>query len=128
MIVVDASVLIAHLEAGDQHHERARALLVGVDGDMLAASPVTLAEVLVGPARSGSLGRAQTQIADLEVVVVALPDDAPARLATLRAQTGLKLPDCCVVLAAAQVRGAVATFDNRLARVAADHGLEVRYG
>jgi len=128
MIVVDASVLIAHLEAGDDHHDRARSLLVSLDGEMLAASPVTLAEVLVGPARTGGLGRAQAQLADLEVVVVALPDDAPVRLATLRAQTGLKLPDCCIMLAAAQVHGAVATFDDRLAQAAADQGLEVRHG
>jgi len=53
-------------------------------------------------------------------------DDAPARLAVLRAGTNLEPPDCCVLLAADQTQGEVATFDDRLADVAAEHGLVVR--
>lgn len=41
--------------------------------------------------------------------------DAAVRLASLRATTRLKLPDCCVVLAAQQHAAAVLTFDGRLA-------------
>ncbi|CAN5270673.1 hypothetical protein BH20ACT16_BH20ACT16_13150 [soil metagenome] len=36
----------------------------------------------------------------------------------LRASTKLKLPDCCVILAAQQARGTILTFDDRLAAVA----------
>lgn len=44
-------------------------------------------------------------------------DDAPVRLATLRAETGLKLPDCCVLLAAQDAGAeAVLTFDEPLGR------------
>jgi hypothetical protein len=39
---------------------------------------------------------------ELDVTSARLLDDAPARLAALRAGTGLKLPDCCVLLAAKQ--------------------------
>jgi predicted nucleic acid-binding protein len=46
-------------------------------------------------------------------------------LAELRVRTGLKLPDCCVLDVALQHRAAVATFDDRLARVARDLGLDV---
>jgi predicted nucleic acid-binding protein len=46
-------------------------------------------------------------------------------LAGLGAATGLKLPDCCVLLAAEQVDGAVATFDDRLAAVARERGVVV---
>lgn len=126
MIVLDASVLIAHLDATDVHHERASALLVDVADEPMGASPLTLAEVLVGPARVGQLDRAAAVVHQLEVKSVSLDEDAPARLAMLRAGTNLKLPDCCVLLAAERTHGEVATFDDRLARVAVEHGLVVR--
>lgn len=57
---------------------------------------------------------------------MAVGEGAPARLAVLRAGTRLKLPDCCVLLAAEQSHGAVATFDDRLANAAGDRGCIVR--
>jgi hypothetical protein len=36
----------------------------------------------------------------VEVRELALPSDAAQTLATLRARTNLRLPDCCVLLAA----------------------------
>lgn len=54
-----------------------------------------------------------------------LNDDAPTRLALLRAGTGLKLPDCCVLLAAEQTRGTIATFDGRLTAAAVGSDLAV---
>jgi predicted nucleic acid-binding protein len=126
VIVLDASVLIAHLDATDVHHERAGAILRDAVEEPIGASPITLAEVLVGPARAGEVDRATALLHELDVTSVGLRDDAPARLAVLRAGTGLKLPDCCVLLAAEQTRGAVATFDDRLANAATEHGLAVR--
>lgn len=126
MIVVDASVLIAHLDASDVHHDRAGTLLLSAGDDSLAASPLTLAEVLVGPARVGLLDRATAALRQLEVTRVSLADDAHPRLATLRASTDLKLPDCCVLLAAEQAHAAVATFDVRLAATARELGFAVR--
>jgi predicted nucleic acid-binding protein len=127
VIVLDASVLIAHFEASDAHHERATQLLVDAAEESLGASPLTLAEVLVGPARTGKLDDARTAIRELEIATVALAEDAPVRLAALRAGTRLRLPDCCVLLAAGTADGAeVATFDARLAAAAADLGVAVR--
>lgn len=126
MIVLDASVLIAHLDASDAHHERAGALLLDVADEPLGASPLSLAEVLVGPARAGQVDRATAALHQLEVTSVGLDEDAPARLAVLRAGTSLTLPDCCVLLAAEQARGAVATFDDRLATAARERGFVVR--
>jgi predicted nucleic acid-binding protein len=115
VIVLDASVLIAHFDEADAFHQDASELLRSVADEPLGATPVTLAEVLVGPARAGRLDRAVAALAQLDVRTVALAEDAPLRLAMLRAETGLKLPDCCVLLAAEQVGGArVATFDSRL--------------
>lgn len=124
--MLDASILIAHLDANDVHHERAGELLLEVVDDALGASPITLAEVLVGPARAGQLDRGTAMLHQLEVTSVGLDEDAPTRLAALRAGTSLKLPDCCVLLAAEQTHGTVATFDDRLANAASAHGFVVR--
>jgi rRNA-processing protein FCF1 len=43
----------------------------------------------------------------------------------LRAGTGLKLPDCCVLLAAQDHDGIVASFDKDLAQRARELGLAV---
>ena len=124
--MLDASVIIAHLDATDALHDRATALLLGVDSEDLGASPLSLAEVLVGPARAGRLDRAVAALDQLEVTSVNLDRDAPTRLAVLRAGSSLKLPDCCVLLAAQQVHGAIATFDEALAAAARRGGLDVR--
>lgn len=125
MIVLDASVLIGHLDAADAHHDRAGVLLAAAGAEPFAASPITLAEVLVGPARSGHLDRVVVALSQLGVVGVPLDDQSPLRLAVLRAGTGLRMPDCCVLLAAEQTRGVVATFDGALAAAAGDLGLAV---
>lgn len=52
LIVADASALIAYLNPGDAHH--ADAVQGLIDVDQFVVHPVTLAEVLVHPARSGS--------------------------------------------------------------------------
>lgn len=124
-LVLDASALIAHLDGHDQHHDAVEALLLGATGRSLAASPLTLAEVLVGPARVGELDRAIRALDALAVETVTLAADSPARLAMLRAMTGLKLPDCCVLHAAEAAPASVITFDERLASQGRALGLEV---
>ncbi|MGH2946451.1 MAG: type II toxin-antitoxin system VapC family toxin [Solirubrobacteraceae bacterium] len=123
MIVVDASVLIAHLDDRDALHERASALLIDAVDVPLGASPITLAEVLVGPGRANRLREAQAALDALEVHEIPLDADAAAQLASLRAATGLKLPDCCVLLAARQAGATVLSLDDRLTRAARDLGL-----
>lgn len=134
LIVLDASVLIAHLDDRDAHHEAAELLLAATTDDRLAVSTITLAEVLVGPARSGDPARARDDLQILGIDERHLPLDASTRLATLRAETGLKMPDCCVLLAAETAgRDAadvdptptVATFDDRLATAASAQGFTV---
>lgn len=117
MIVVDASVLIAHLDERDALHARAGDALLAAADRRLGCSPITLAEVLVGPARRDRLDAARAAVAELDVEEIPLGDDAPVRLAALRAGSALKMPDCCVLLAA-QDSGAeaVLTFDDALAR------------
>lgn len=125
MIVLDASVLIGHLDARDPHHERATELLEASDAEPLGASAITLAETLVAPARAKRLEEAKAALARLGVEELGLGDDAPTRLAELRATTGRKLPDCCVLATARQHGGSVASFDGDLRKAARKLGLAV---
>jgi predicted nucleic acid-binding protein len=126
VIVLDASVLIAHLDPSDVHHTRAvETLLAGADRGF-GASPITLADVLVEPARGQRLQAAEAALRDLRVVTLALPVDAAPRLAALRARTSLRLPDCCVLLAAQGTPpGRIASFDDGLLRGARALGIAV---
>jgi predicted nucleic acid-binding protein len=123
VIVLDASVLIAHLDQRDAHHERAKRLLSGTGAEPLGASTITLAEILVAPARADRLGDASAALERLAVAELPLGAEAPSRLAQLRADTGCKLPDCCVLLAAQAYGGAVASFDSVLIGAARSLGL-----
>lgn len=116
MIVLDASVLIAHLDAADAQHERAGELLSLHSAEDLGASVLTLAETLVSPARADRVQLALGAISRLEIAAIPIDMTAPARLAALRAGTNLRLPDCCVLLAAQDAGAAVVlTFDEQLA-------------
>ena len=131
LIVLDADVLIGQLNRDDAHHLRARTLLLRFADERreLAASVLTLAEVMVGPALAGRLGAAESAIRDLGVAEIALPPGAPARLAGLRAATTRRLPDCCVLLAAEDSGAvAIATFDKSLSAAAEQRGLRVAAG
>lgn len=125
MIVLDASVLIAYLDAEDRHHEAAETLLANSILDDFMANPLTLAEVLVVPARDGRLEPVRSVLAELEVEELPFPADTAVRLAQLRAETGLKMPDCCVLLAAEQAAARIACFDDRLAQAAEQRNVEV---
>lgn len=125
MIVLDASVLIAFLDRDDSHHEAATTLLGDEVDDEFGVNPITLAEVLTAPARSRRLASAQGILNDLDVRELAFPAETAARLARLRASTGLKMPDCCVLLAAEEARARVASFDDQLIRAARKRKLRV---
>jgi predicted nucleic acid-binding protein len=122
LIVLDASVLIAYFDSEDAHADAAVALLEDAEG--LAASTITLAEVLVSAARSGRIAQRLAALTDIGVQEIPISQGDGAALAQIRADTGLRMPDCCV-LHAAHVSGAdsLATFDKPLKRVAAERGL-----
>jgi predicted nucleic acid-binding protein len=125
VIVLDASVLIGHLSLGDAHHGRATELLTSLAAERFGASPTTLAEVLVAPTRLGKLAAAQRALHDLGVESLELGSGSATRLAAFRVETGLRMPDCCVLLAAENHHADLATFDGRLAATATARGLVV---
>lgn len=122
MIVLDASVMIALLDGSDAHHGRARALLSSAAAEPLAASVVSIAETLVGPRRRGAADAASSALDRLDIQRVAVGADDAQRLAELRAGLGLRLPDCCVLVAAERVDGRIETFDDRLRTCAQEIG------
>ena len=129
MIVLDACVLIAHFDENDTHHGRAGRLLAGLGVEPAIMSPLSRAEVLVAPARAGRRRAVEDAMDRIGIAMDDLPAAAAGQLAELRAHTGLKVPDCCVLLTAERHGPAeIATFDARLARVAAERGLVVRTG
>jgi predicted nucleic acid-binding protein len=125
VIVLDANVLIAHFEPADLHHAQATALLKAHFTDTFASSVVTLAEVYVGASRAGQADRLEQLLAQLAISSLELPADAARRLGELRATTGLKMPDCCVLYTAVRHGAAIATFDDTLAKRANEIGLTV---
>lgn len=126
MIVLDASVLIAFLDRADRHHVAAETLLANALDDELVVNTLTLAEVLVVPAREGRVDEVLAALDELDVREVPFRADAAVRLAHLRTQVNLKMPDCCVLLAAETETAAVASFDDRLVAAAEARNLAVR--
>ncbi len=125
MIVLDARVLIAHLDERDTHHERASRLLADTGAEPLGASTITLAETLVAPTRAGRLKDVAAALDRLGVTELPLGEEAPARLARLRVKAGCKLPDCCVLLAAQEQAATVASVDSTLIDAARGLGLSI---
>ncbi len=123
LTVLDASILLAHFDDTDAHAAAARAILG--EADALAASTLTLAEVLVGAARVGRLDEQGEALAALMIEEVVIELGEASALARLRADTGLRMPDCCVLHAALSTGAdALATRDQQLARAAAAHGFD----
>jgi len=79
----------------------------------------------VVPARIGRLDPVLSVLRDLDVESLPFPADTAVRLAGLRASTSLKMPDCCVLLAAEDTAASIASFDDRLAQAAETRDLPV---
>jgi len=125
-VVLDASVLIAVMQPGDAHHEQAKRIIrLHAPTSVLLAHRVTLAESAVGAARGGHLDALRHAYTRLGLRVTPSDEDEPWRVAALRAHSGLTLPDCFVLDAAAITESALATFDHDLASRARSAGVVV---
>ena len=125
MIVLDASVLIGYLDAGDAHHQRAAALLTREVDEDLAINLLALAEILVAPTPSGQHESVLGILDDLAVETLQLPAEAAVTLARLRTGTQLQMPDCCVLFSARERQARLASFDERVVKAARDLGIDV---
>lgn len=118
MITLDASLLIAHLSPHHSHHQAATEFLRDSAGEPLLIHSLNLAEVLIGAVRQG---RGQEMRFDLQAIGIRVADHCEGeslRLAHLRVEYGLTLPDCCALDTALTTKSTLATFDDALAKAA----------
>lgn len=127
-VVVDASALIALLSDADAHHADATRQFRALLGDVLRLHPLTLAEVLVHPARHGGIHAALQQRRALEETGIRELEDEDLPRAedlALARISGLRMPDAVVLASAVRASAQIATFDSRLAAAARERGLHV---
>jgi predicted nucleic acid-binding protein len=127
VITLDASVVIAYFDRWDDHHEAARAFLYN-SGAELTLNPITRAEALVRAAAMSVMNEVEDDLDALGITTTPFSGDAHRTLAELRVRTGLRMPDCCVLLTAQETAGSIATFDRALASAARTLGIEVAVG
>lgn len=125
MIVLDANVMIALLDADDPHHADVLEVMETVVDDELAASVLTVAEALVHPSRAGVGSRALDALVSVGITTIPPADESALALADLRATTGIRMPDAVVLHAAIATGSRLATFDRTLALAARERGVGV---
>lgn len=118
MIVLDASVVIAHLDPDDSLHVSATSTLLEYASDDLRLPASAYAESLVDPARKGRLDEARDAIAALQLQIVPVDRPSAERAASLRArERGLRLPDALVLACGEHLAAdVIVTADRRWRR------------
>lgn len=118
LIVLDASVVIAHLDSADAFHMSATSVLLEYATDDLRLPASAYAESLVDPARKGRLDDARDAIATLQLQIVPVDRLVAEKAASLRArERGLRLPDALVLACGEHLRAdAIVTADRRWRR------------
>jgi predicted nucleic acid-binding protein len=114
LIVLDTSVVIAHLDPNDRLHSAATDALLEYAADDLRLPASAYAESLVDPARKGLLDEARLAIAALQLQIVPLDGAQAERAAKLRArERGLRLPDALVLACGEQLAAEVILTADR---------------
>jgi predicted nucleic acid-binding protein len=118
LIVLDASVVIAHLDPDDALHFAATSGLLEHAGDDLRLPASAYAESLVDPARRGRLDEARDALAALQLQIVPIDGPLAERAAGLRAhERALRLPDALVIACGQRLEAdAILTADRRWRR------------
>jgi len=118
LIVLDASVVIAHLDAADALHASATSVLLEYASDDLRLPASAYAESLVDPARKGRLDDARDAITALQLQIIPVDRLLAERAASLRARArGLRLPDALVLACGEHLTAdAIVTADRRWRR------------
>ena len=125
-VVLDADVVIGALDASDAHHPMATERFLAWDAASIARllSPVTLTEVLVGPATEPAVLRsARRAIAALGIAVHAPNEAIAVEAARLRGRHPISLPDAYVLATARQLGSQPVSFDRNVQRAAEAEGL-----
>ena len=123
MIILDATFLIAFLDEHDPHHRDSKDLIEANFVEGFAVSAVTLAEVLVHPAKAGKEDRALSSIRRLGVKTIGVEPDGGMSIAHLRANHAIRMPDALVLHCALSTGSRIATSDRGLKTAAHEAGL-----
>jgi predicted nucleic acid-binding protein len=120
IVVLDASVVIALLDARDAHHAAAVTAIGQARREDLVLPASAYAEVLVDPWRRGQDAVAVVRrfVTDLGIRIEPLRADVAERAARLRADHAtLRLPDALVLATADALAATVLTCDRAWPRV-----------
>ena len=122
VVVFDSDVLIGFLNSDDAHHDaavkRMRAALAPGVRRLLCA--VNYAEILIGPLRAGRAEHVKQMLVHFTIETVDVDGTLAETAASVRARTGLKLPDAFALATAvyAERRGwadvTLASFDEQV--------------
>lgn len=120
-VALDADVVIAFLDAGDDQHERAvdllRPLLTAGEEILLGAS--VYAEIMVRPLARGAGAQVDQFIDGIGATVLAIDRELGRRAAALKARHRLlRLPDALSLATALTAGADLVTLDQRLGGVA----------
>jgi predicted nucleic acid-binding protein len=125
VIVVDANIVIAASSPGHAHHTAAQRIVIEHGAEGMFLHSLTLAEVLVGPARAGEEADARRLLDTAGFQLAPEGDPSPEALARVPATAALNMPDACVPAMAEDLAAPLATFGQRLACEARVRGAEV---
>jgi len=110
LIVLDASVVIAHFDPSDSHHKAAVTALKTHAADELVLPASAYAEALVDPSRRNQLPQVRRAVQALMIRIEPVGERIAERAAALRARYRLlRLPDA-LILAAGEELGADAVL------------------
>ncbi|MGA7086834.1 MAG: PIN domain-containing protein [Candidatus Dormiibacterota bacterium] len=115
LTVVDASILIALLDADDNLHAATTAALLEHAEDDLTIPASAYSEALVRPAHAGRIAEARAAVGSLLLAVAPLSEGIAEEAAVLRARhQGLRLPDALVLATGASLHAdSILTGDLR---------------
>jgi predicted nucleic acid-binding protein len=120
VVVLDASVVIAFLDAADPLHTRARSAMAEHRGDQLVFPASAYAEALVMPYRRGpaAVERIDEFVRDFAVRIEPAGQEIAHRAARLRARhRTLRLPDALVLATGDLLEAHVRTGDQGWTKV-----------
>jgi predicted nucleic acid-binding protein len=120
-VALDADIVIAFLDAGDDQHARAVDLLRPriAAGEEIAIGASAHAEVMVRPLASGTGGKVDEFIDAIGATVLAIDRELARRAASLRARhPSLRLPDALSLATVLMAGADLVTLDQRLRRAA----------
>jgi predicted nucleic acid-binding protein len=120
-VALDADIVIAFLDSGDEQHATAVAELRPrlAAGDKLLAAATVYAESIVRPLQQGTAATVDEFFDAAGISIVSIDRAVARRAAALRAEhQSLRLPDAMSLATAIETDSALLTLDKKLRQIA----------